>query len=522
MAATEGQLNAPAFQSIGALLQAHRTRAPNQDAIVDLADRRSITFGKLADAADAIATRLRARGLEPGARVLLAGGNGIDKLLLWIGLWRLGAVVCPLDPDFSGAGVARSVAAILQPALVLLPSGADTAAFAGHALLRHGRWGGNAAADELALDAAIPEPFGRPGPGAADLASVCCTSGTSGEPKLLLYDHACYWNNGLDTIAAIGLNSSDRLLEYRSFDWYSAQILSLMPLLQTGLSLCVAPRFSRRALPGWIRRAGISVCVGVPAVVNILLEAPLPRSSLAGVRAMTCSSAPLARLQWERFEALYGVEILNMYGSSEAGWMCANRPGLRKIGSVGLPVPRVTFGVLDADGHPCPPDQPGQVVVAGAKLALGLVRADGSLTPIRGAPFAMRDAAVRDGDGFVTILGRIDDLIIRGGVKVVPQEIEEVLLAHPDVADAAALGVPDSVYGQEPSCFVVPHAHGRIDVGALLAWCAQRLPREKLPKSVVIVDALPRNARGKLVRDELRRRWWSARMPGEDEDQADL
>jgi acyl-CoA synthetase (AMP-forming)/AMP-acid ligase II len=88
------------------------------------------------------------------------------------------------------------------------------------------------------------------------------------------------------------------------------------------------------------------------------------------------------------------------------------------------------------------------------------------------------------------------------------------------VAEAAALGVPDPVYGEEPACFVVPHAHRGIDVDALLAWCAARLPREKQPKSVSIVDALPRNARGKLVRDALRRRWWSARAAGADEDQA--
>jgi acyl-coenzyme A synthetase/AMP-(fatty) acid ligase len=478
-----------------------------------------MAFGELADAADAIAGKLRAHGLAPGTRVLLAGANGIDKLLLWIAAWRLGAVVCPLDPAFSGADIVRSVAAILRPALVLAPAGADAAAFAGHRVLRHGRWGGAAAPGELAL-ATGPAPADLPDTGPGDLASVCCTSGTSGEPKLLLYDHDCYWRNGLDTIDTIGLTAADRLLEYRSFDWYSAQILSLMPCLIAGLTLCVAPRFSRRGLPGWLRREKITVCVGVPAVINILLEAPLAPPALAGVRAMTCSSAPLARPQWERFEALYGVGILNMYGSSEAGWMCANRAGARKVGTVGLPVRRIAFDVVDADGTSCPPGQPGQVVVDGAKLALGLLRADGGVAPIRGAPFAMRDAAVRDSEGFVRILGRTDDLIIRGGVKIVPQEIEEALLAHPDVAEAAALGVPDPVYGEEPACFVVPHAHHAIDAAALLAWCAGRLPREKQPKTVSIVDALPRNARGKLVRDALRRRWWSARTTGADEDQA--
>jgi acyl-CoA synthetase (AMP-forming)/AMP-acid ligase II len=510
------------FRTIGALLEAHRQRAPDKAALVDLESGLSINFTELASTVDAIGRQLQQRGVAHGARVALVGNNGIDKLLLWLGIWRVGGVVCPLDLSFIKPAVAQAVLGIVKPTLVLVPHGAGALPFedAHASLVHYGAWRGPDADGLLRL---APDRDGAPlpaatNPGFDDVASICCTSGTSsGMPKLVVYDHACYWYNGLDTIATLGLGPGDRVLEYRSFDWYSAQILSLVPFLQTGLTLCIAPRFSRSRFVSWLEGQRISICAGVPAVLNILLEAPveLGAATARGLRAMTCSSAPLSRLQWERFEQRYGIQVANMYGSSEAGWMCGNRPQDRRLGTVGVPVPHVAFRIVDGDGQDCAPGDAGQVVVDGVKLALGLLREDGSMTPIRGAPFAMRDAAVRDPDGFVQVLGRMDDLIIRGGVKIAPLEIEDVLLAHPAVAEVVALGVPDPIYGQEPACFVVPHADSALDpavlVPGLLAYCRQQLPHEKSPKYLQSVAALPRNSRGKVMRDALLKEWWTAR-----------
>jgi acyl-coenzyme A synthetase/AMP-(fatty) acid ligase len=519
MAGSPDSLTAAPFRAIGALLAGHRQRAAEQAALVDVERDLSISFAELASTVDGIAHQLLQRGVSRGTRVLLTGGNGIDKLLLWLGIWRVGAIVCPLDLSFIKPAIAQAVVGILKPAVILVAAGADRLPFDhdGATVVRHGAWPASAPAEDVLQLAAAPgAPLLPEGldPGIDDLACICCTSGTTGVPKLLVYDHACYWYNGIDSIDVLELAAHDRLLEYRSFDWYSAQILSLMPLLQAGLTLCVARRFSRTRLAGWIRRHRISVCAGVPAVLNILLAAPLAggRRAFEGVRAVTCSSAPLSRLQWERFEQRYGVEVANLYGSSEAGWMCANRPDRRQVGSVGYPARHIDFAILDDTGAPCPPGRAGQVVVAGAKLALGLLGAAGTLTPIRGTPFATRDSAVWDG-AFVRVLGRMDDLVIRGGVNIAPQEIEDVLLAHPLVAEAVALGVPDPIYGQEPACFVVPHAGTTPDPAMLQAHCREHLPRQKLPKYMYVVAALPRNARGKVLRDALRREWWTANNP---------
>jgi acyl-coenzyme A synthetase/AMP-(fatty) acid ligase len=200
---------------------------------------------------------------------------------------------------------------------------------------------------------------------------------------------------------------------------------------------------------------------------------------------------------------VYGVPVLNLYGSSETGWMCGNRAGATRMGTVGRAVSRVRLDIVSESGQPCPPGVPGQMVVSAGKLALGYLRKDGSIEPIRGQPYTLRDTAVIDADGYVQILGRTDDLITRGGAKIMPGEIEEVLLAHPDVLEAGAIGVPDPIYGQQPACFVVPRPGRHIEERALLAHSAAQLPREKVPVRAIVIAELPRSERGKLLRSRL-------------------
>ncbi|WP_321812274.1 MULTISPECIES: class I adenylate-forming enzyme family protein [unclassified Burkholderia] len=520
-------MSAP-YKSVGDLLDAHRRRTPQKAAIVDVERDAALDFAALADIVDALARQLQRRDVRSGSRVVIAGGEGIDKLLLWLALWHLGAVVCPIDVTFTGAMHTMHVFDLLMPDLVLLPADMDAALVPASAapLIRFGTWppdDDNAGA-QLHFRADLADrsdPLPRVGtPGRADtLASMCCTSGTTGLPKVVVYDHASYWYNGLDSIELLALTPDDRTLEYRSFDWYSAQILSLMPFLQLGSTLCIARHFSRSRFAEWIARHRVTVSAGIPTVINMLLEAPIDvsRGELATLRAMTCSTAPLSNVQWSRFEAKYGIRVLNLYGSSETGWICGNHFDRRKFGTVGFPPAHIALSIVDPNGSPCAVGETGQVVVDGEKLAIGLLTAQHVIAPIRGAPFATRDIATRDDDGFVVVSGRMDDLIIRGGVKIQPNEIEDVLLAYPGVREVAAIGVPDPIYGHEPVCFVVPRdERAATVVGAeraalameLTKWCCAYLPQEKQPKLIQLTPALPRNERGKVMRDTLRREWW--------------
>ncbi len=503
--------------SPGQWLERHAARDPGRVAVVDVDRDQGIGFGELAVVVDGVALQLREHGVGHGSRVVLIIDGGIETVVMWLALWRLAAVVCPFDISQIGATATQVAFNTLKPALLLhgqrlgdadIPTGMGPR-------LRFGQW--PPAPGELAVIRLAPLPdvphqraaLREAGPGAQDLAAACCTSGSTGRMKIVLHDHASYALNGRASTHLLDLREDDHLLDYRSFSWYSPQILSLMPFLQLGFTLHLARQFSASRFPEWIARHGITVAAGVPTVLNILLGQPLDRlrACAASLRVMSSSSAPLAASTWARFEHETGIPIINLYGSSEGGWICGNRREDRRIGSVGRPVPGMDVRIVDTQGAPCADGEPGEVVIAGAKLALGTLQPDGSLQAIRGRAFHTRDLAVREADGVVRLLGRMDDLVIRGGVKISPGEIEDALLAHPGVAEAAAVGVPDAIYGQEVVAFVVAREDAALDPASLQAHAAELLPRAKRPLAVCVIDALPRNARGKLRPDALQALW---------------
>lgn len=502
------------YRTLAQLLANWKTQSPDKLALVDVQQDRRITFGELAGLVDSVAHQLRHEEVVAGDRVLVFMEDGLEKLLLWLALWRLAAVVCPVDLSRLRPAAAEQLCSTLDPRRVVCDAHADIGkvpASMQARILHCGVWEGTpgepADADICFIELAGDAPELPPSAGAGDIAAICTTSGTTGEPKLVVYDHAAYWLNGQAMVEALALTCEDRTLEYRSFDWYSAQILSLMPFLQTGLTLHVSPRFSRSAFSEWVSRYQISVSVGVPAVINLLLQRPedVSAADLVSLRFITCSTAPLSTAQWIRFEQTFRIRLLNIYGSSEAGWICSNRRNDIQIGTVGYPVSGASVEIIDELDRKCPADVVGQITVEGPQLALGLLQADNRLAPIRGRRLATNDLGVMDGSGRIRITGRMDDLIIRGGIKVSPREIEDVVLAHPDVLDAAVVGVPDDIYGHAPVCFFVPHSS--FPEEELLAYCQRNLPREAVPKRAFQLESLPRNARGKLMRSKLLEKW---------------
>jgi acyl-coenzyme A synthetase/AMP-(fatty) acid ligase len=503
------------YQPVADLLAQYRERDPAKLAIVDLDQETSIGFGALECAVTDVAAALKRAGVGTGARVLVLSDETLEKLLIWLACWRLGAVVSPLNIELNApliADLARSVA----PELTLVHKELDgNALLAGRPFVRFGRYGADAADADAQDDlfrtmargvdpATLPERNA-----AADIAGIFCTSGTTARPKIVVYDHCAYWLNGLSTLECLGLTAQDRTLEYRSFGWNSAQVLSLMPFLQQGLTMHIARRFSHSRFFEWIKRHDITFAAGVPTVLNILLANPLGYSAkdVPTLRLMTCSTAPLTREQWLRFEEMYGVKLLQMYGMSEAGWMCGNRHYSSRMGTVGLPALHQEIEIVDAQGLPCPPGVEGEVTAGGPHCAVGYLLDDGTIEPIRGKRIKSGDLAIMDEDGFIRVSGRSKDLIIRGGVNIAPLEIDAALLAHPGVLDAAAIGVPDDIYGEEVVCYVVPRPGAALTEAAVIAHCRARLPPPKVPKQVVLVAELPKSDRGKVLRDKLKEDW---------------
>ena len=522
------------FRSVADLLADYARRDPGKAAIVDLdqggasglaperpAKCAAITFGELDQVVTDIAIDLKRRGVAKGDRVLLLSDETLEKLLIWLGAWRMGAVICPLNIELNQNHLAE-LAGVVQPKVMFCHTELDGPALTkgiAAPLIRFGAWHparGAAPQDDYfstlprgGASSDVPERND-----AADLSCMFCTSGTTSKPKIVVYDHAAYWLSGLSTLDILGLEAADKTLEYRSFGWNSAQILSLLPFLQKGLTMHVARRFSHSRFFEWIKTHEITFAAGVPTVVNMLLNTPLGYSAkdIPSLRLMTCSTAPLTAEQWARFEAMYGVHLLQLYGMSEAGWICGNRHYSRRLGTVGAPAAHQEFAIVDDEGKACPVEVEGEVTVGGPQVAIGYLMDDGTIDPVRGKRIKTGDLAMMDRDGFVRVTGRTKDLIIRGGMNIAPLEIDAVLLKHPDVFDASAVGVPDPIYGEEVVAYVVAKPGTSLDQDGVLAFARQHLAAAKLPKQVFIVADLPKSDRGKVLRDKLKADWLARQL----------
>ena len=507
------QLKIP-YEPVADLLAKYEKRDPGKTAIVDLESGTTIDFGQLDRVAIDIAAYLKSKGIRKGSRVLVLSDECLEKLLIWFGIWRIGAVICPFNLEINEKQMV-SLTAALKPALILYHKDIDVAAMVDDApaeRVRFGAWSATGSKDpQDELFVALPRGDAAQLPernNADDTACIFCTSGTTARPKIVIYNHAAYWMNGLDTLEFLGLTENDRTLEYRSFGWNSAQVLSLLPFLQKGLTMHIAKRFSHSRFFEWVQHHGITFSAGVPTVLNIQLNKPIGYTAkdVPTLRLMSCSTAPLTAQQWLQFEQMYGVTLLQMYGMSETGWICGNRHYAKKMGTVGLPALHQELIIVDPAGNECPPDIEGEITVGGPQMAIGYLLDDGSIDPVLGKRIKTGDLGIKDAEGFVRVSGRSKDLIIRGGVNIAPLEIDEIMLKHPGVLDAAAVGVPDKIYGEEVVCYVVPKDKA-LTAAMVLEHARQFLPPAKTPKQILLVPDLPKSDRGKVLRDKLRDDW---------------
>ena len=192
---------------------------------------------------------------------------------------------------------------------------------------------------------------------------------------------------------------------------------------------------------------------------------------------------------------------------SEAGWICGNRHYKRRMGTVGPPAKHQQLQISDIDGMECPVDKEGEITVTGPQTCLGTISADGKFEDFSINPIKTGDLGIMDSDGFVTITGRTKDLIIRGGVNIAPLEIDNVIIQNPKVLEAASIGVPDQIYGEEVVAYVVPKTGEELTEEELKIWCANTLPKFKTPKSIIFISEIPKSDRGKVRRDDLKEKW---------------
>ncbi len=481
--------------SLPAVWREHAGRHPQRQCLHD-PSAGWISRGELAAMSAEVAGRLYVAGLRRGDRVLVSAPAGIALVAAHVACLRMGLVVVPLNAALRR----REVTHIVTDAA---PRGAivDDVEMVS--------WVRQAAPKSLICTSAVDLPAGR-APSLDDLdggepAILGYTSGTTGTPKGAVLTHANLLAGAEALRRAWGWSQSDRLVLALPLFHMHGLGVGLHGTLHTGASAVLQPAFSPEAVIDAVLEHRATLFFGVPTMYNHLTRSRrVPE--LAVLRLAVSGSAPLPAQLHREFAAITGLRVLERYGMTETVMLVSNPlDGDRRPGSVGFPLPGVDLRLLGTgespDSAPEVPDgKPGEVWVRGPNVFAGYWRRVGT-GPRPDGWFCTGDVARRDAEGYLYLEGRTGELIITGGLNVYPREVEEQLADHPAIAEVAVAGRPDEEWGELVAAYVVPEAGRQAPtVGELRSHVAERLARYKHPRAVVPVEAIPRNALGKVQR----------------------
>ena len=509
--------------SVFGLLARLNRVSPEGEMAYSIPQEKGITHRQMFALSNQIAYFFRDCGLRANDRIVLLGANSLEYLILYCGVWRYGLTLVTINTEMNAMHLADILHAV-APKIVLHDQSFDPelfrAATSGARWIRFDPWqtsapqtGSDAGSDELfALVRGYPStPDVDPVAGPEDFASIAFTSGTSSKPKGVVTTYRGNMANAISTSMASDVGEDDRLLEFRSLSWASARA-RFLSALATGCSMVVAERFSQSRFFDWIRDYGITIAYCVPTAINMLLERPagVTRADLPQLRFVTSSTAPLPLERQRQFETTFGIPVVQFYGMSEAGNVACNPPHAPRIGSAGKPCHLQDVLILDSDGRALPQGEAGEVTTASPMMAWGYLDDHGGLDPLKSGRMSTGDLGYLDGDGYLHLTGRVKDLIIRGGANIQPLEIDNVLLQHPSVSQAATIGAPDRIYGEEVVCYVVVREGMMFDAVSIISHCSARLPEAKVPKQVICVEDIAKNQRGKIDRNAMKALWISS------------
>ncbi|WP_020655354.1 class I adenylate-forming enzyme family protein [Massilia niastensis] len=454
----------------------------------------SLTYAELHRRVGDFAGGLHALGVRRGDLVGLDLERSLDAVVAMLGCICAGACPCPLEPRLSPGQVQERVLSVgirwLLADAARQPELLGVLAAPGQVLgirqvLDQGRswWDEEAAGDCPAL--------------------LLFTSGSTGKPKGVLLTHRNILNNARGVARHTGLAPDDRLLHVMPLHHTNAVNNQLFTPFLYGVTVILAGRFKADDMPALLETYRPTIITGVPTMYARMLELPFSAASLAALRFARCGSAPITADLHQRVEARLGCELLVSYGLSEATCTSTMNPvGGRKIGTVGTVLAGQTVVLIGANGQPVPAGQEGEVCVGGDSVMAGYLGADP-----QAADRAVQDGLLRtgdlgrfDGDGYLSITGRIKEVIIRGGENLSPVLIENAIAAHPDVAACCVVGQADADLGEVPVAFVVATGPRQPGEEAILQAVAARLPRIYRPHAVHFVAALPENSVGKVDR----------------------
>ncbi|MFF4587541.1 long-chain fatty acid--CoA ligase [Streptomyces sp. NPDC001388] len=486
-------------------------RRPDHSAVIHESEH--VTYGWLWEQARRYAAALRANGVRPGDRVAMLLVDTPQFPVVYFGVLAAGAVAVPLNVMSTASEIDHVLtdadARFLVCATSLLARAREAAEPLGTVLLTVGPGPAgtvdleNAAQGTAPVDdCAVREPD--------DVAVVFYTSGTTGEPKGVMLTHRnILYNVERMVTTPYMFRSDDVLLGCLPLSHGFGQICGMLTGFRAGISIVMMPRFSGREALALMTEHRCTVFMGVPTMYAKLLDAVAQGEQVPRLDRVYSGGSALPVKTLEEVRSAFGCPVYEGYGMTETSCSVAyHYPGVTfRSGTVGVPITGITVGIArpHADGIDLlPAGEVGEIVVRGPNVMAGyLGRPDVTAEVLTDGWFLTGDLGRLDGDGYLSVVGRKKDLILRGGYNVYPREIEEILVGHPAVAQVAVIGVPHPELGEEVWAIVVPARPEDVTAGSddeIIEWGKKRLAAYKYPRRVEFTDALPLGTSGKVLK----------------------
>jgi acyl-CoA synthetase (AMP-forming)/AMP-acid ligase II len=504
----------PAITGLIDLIDRHVRDRPGARALVVTGDRLHLSYGALAASVDDVAARLRSTGLSRGDAVGLVCANTVEFVVALLGAARAGLVVAPIDPKLPESQMSARLQALGARAILVGPPAVD-AAFV--AQVHVPTWtlrvdisrAGKATATLETGARAVRHVRGAAHELSDHDALVLFTAGTTDRAKMVPLTHANVAASIRGICATYELGPGDATVAVMPFFHGHGLLATLLVSLASGgcVLLPERGRFSAHTFWDDVRAGAATWFTAVPTIYEILLERSAleyPGPQVAPLRFMRSCSAPLNSATARALERTLGVPLLSAYGMTETTHQATSEPlphcGPLKHGSVGRAT-GVDLRVVDRNGHTCPADTVGEVWVHGPTVARGYL-ADPTETAHNFTDewFRTGDLGSLDADGYLFLTGRIKSLINRGGEKISPEHVEDIIGGCPGVAEAAVFAIPDATYGQRVGAAVVVREGESIGSAQILQYCRNRLSAFEVPDRLEVVAALPHTAKGGLDR----------------------
>lgn len=509
-------------RTIGAMMREHADRHPQEPALVT-SRFGSLSYAGLADQIDGVRKRLRAAGFDRHARLAVALPSGAEATLAVITLASSTAVV-PLDPKLTNAELERCLRITRPAGVILMHDGVSTARSAAARLQLPIIEAAFPREGTLRMEMVAPQvgpaaPLDEPDPEAP--AFILHTSGTTAEPNLVPFSHRNMLAAAQRVQSWFRLARQDRCLSVSPLHYSHGLTTTVMPALLTGGSIALPANPINVDLAEWFAALSPTWYSAGPTLHLAVVEKAGVRSDarrMHRLRFISSAGAGLPRDLRDTMQEVLGVPVLEHYGSSETAQISANcpPPGPCRPGTCGKPWPD-TVMIADSSGRRLPAGIQGEILVRGPTVMSGYLDApELNRSAFAGGWYRTGDIGMLDADGFLSLKGRLREIINRGSEKIAPLEVDQALMRHPDVAEAAAYAVPHPRLGEDVAAAVVLRAGSTVTPTQLRELVGRELATFKVPRRISIVDKLPKGLTGKIQRNRLRDILKESSMPSDD------